>query len=65
MTNQLIITSVEELFLCLDDINEYVNSIILYHYGHKDIDLREILSYLSWVDKTTESIKKFIFEKLG
>ena len=39
MDKTISIYSLEELILYLNDINEYVNSILLYHYGYNELDL--------------------------
>lgn len=62
MNNHVTIASTEELFLYLDDINEYINSLLLYHHGYDSLDLDEILTYLSCVNEIIESIKEFICE---
>lgn len=65
MSNKTTIVSFNDLFLYLDDINQYVNSILLYHQGYNNLDLDEILIYLSCVSEIIEDIKKFICEKIG
>ena len=60
MNNEIIIYSINELELYLDDINEYVNSILLYHYGYDKLDSDEILMYLSSVNEIIKAIKQFI-----
>ena len=41
-----------EINLLLDDINEYVNSILLYlNNPNSNLDLKEIVMYLSSVDE--------------
>lgn len=62
MNNEITIYSIDELKLYLDDIDEYVNSILLYHSGYDKLDLNEILMYLSSVSEIIEAIKKFICE---
>lgn len=64
MSDKTTIISFNDLFLYLDDINEYVNSILLYHCGYKDLDLKEILTYLASIDEIIGSIKQFICENL-
>lgn len=54
------IASRAELFTYLDDIVEYVNSIILYHNGYNCLDLDEILSYLSTIEDLVDNIKLFL-----
>lgn len=62
MNGEIKINSINELILYLDDIDEYVNSILLYHNGYDKLDLDEILMYLSCVSEIIESIKLFICE---
>ena len=62
MNNEIIINSIDELTLYLDDIDEYVNSILLYHNGYDKLDLDEILMYLSCVSEIIDAIKQFICE---
>ena len=64
MVDKTDISSFDDLFLYLDDIDEYVNSILLYHNGYDCLDIDEILMYLSCVSEIIESIKKFICENL-
>lgn len=59
------IVSFNDLFLYLDDIDEYVNSILLYHYSYNNLDLNEILMHLSCVSEIINAIKEFICEKLN
>ena len=62
MNSEITIYSIDELILYLDDINEYVNSILLYHNGYDKLDLDEILMYLSCGSEIIEAIKQFICE---
>lgn len=64
MIDKTNIVSFNDLFLYLDDIDEYVNSILLYHYGY-NLDLNEILMHLSCVSEIINAIKEFICEKLN
>ncbi len=57
------IESRTELYSYLDDIVEYVNSIILYHNGYKCLDLDEILFYLSTIEELVDNIKLFLLEE--
>lgn len=53
-----------EIDLLLDDINEYVNSILLYLNNPNSIlDLKEIEMYLSSVDEIIKTIKKLLLER--
>lgn len=60
MDKTISIYSLEELILYLNDINEYVNSILLYHCGYNELDLEEILIYLSCVNEIIEAIKVYL-----
>lgn len=64
MKKEMIITSLYDLFLYLDDIKDYVDSILYYHLENKNADLDEILMYLSSVDEIIEAIKEYINENL-
>lgn len=53
-----------EIYLLLDDINEYVNSTLLY-LTTKDnnlYDVKEIIMYLSSVDETITTIKNLLIK---
>lgn len=52
MKNNCIVSSLEELLLYLNDIDEYVNAILLYHKGNNKLDLDEII----------DSIKLFLLK---
>lgn len=53
-----------EINLLLDDINEYVNSILLYlNNPNSNLDLKEIVMYLSSVDETIKTIKQLLLER--
>lgn len=53
-----------EIDLLLDDINEYVNSILLYlNNPNSNLDLKEIEMYLSSVDEIIKTIKKLLLER--
>ena len=53
-----------EINLFLDDINEYVNSILLYlNNPNSNLDLKEIIMYLSSVDEIIKTIKKLLLER--
>lgn len=64
MDNEIVINSLYDLFLYLDDINGYVNSILYYHYINPNIDLDEILMYLSCVDGIIDAVKNYISKNL-
>lgn len=59
MDNNCEIESLLQVFLYLDSINEYVNSILLYHQGYI-CDLDEIIMYLSGVDEIINTIKIYL-----
>lgn len=53
-----------EINLLLDDINEYVNSILLYlNNPNSNLDLKEIVMYLSSVDEAIKTIKQLLLER--
>ena len=60
MNNEITICSNDDLLLYLDDISEFVNSILLYHNGYDKLDLDEILTNLSSISEIVEAIKQFI-----
>lgn len=50
-----------EIELLLDDINEYTNSVLLYlNNPNSNIDLKEIIMYLSSIDEIIATIKKIL-----
>ena len=52
-----------EIELLLDDINEYTNSVLLYlNNPNSNIDLKEIIMYLSSIDEIIATIKKISLE---
>lgn len=54
-----------DIILYLDDINNYVNSILYFHSCSNDIkkelDLKEILMYLSSVPEIIQDIKDYLY----
>ena len=64
MDETIEIYSTEEFFLYLNDINEYVNSILLYHCENNELDLKEILMYLSSIDEIIDAIKIYLTKNL-
>lgn len=64
MNNETVITSLYDLFLYLDDTKGYVDNIIYYHNENKDVDLDEILMYLSSVNEIIDAIKDYISKNL-
>lgn len=57
--------SFEDIIMYLDDIDNYVNSILFYHScsltRKKDLDLKEILMYLSCVPEIVQDIKNYLY----
>lgn len=54
-----------EIELLLDDINEYTNSVFLYlNNPNSNIDLKEIIMYLSSIDEIIATIKKILLERI-
>lgn len=54
-----------EIELLLDDINEYTNSVLLYlNNPNSNIDLKEIIMYLSSIDEIIATIKKYYYERI-
>lgn len=53
-----------EIYLLLDDINEYVNSTLLYLTAKDNnlYDVKEIIMYLSSVDETITTIKNLLIK---
>ncbi len=58
--------NVENIIMYLDDISSYVNSILFYHScsykKQKELDLSEILMYLSSVSEIIQDIKDYIYK---
>ena len=53
-----------EINLLLDDINEYVNSTLLYlNNANSNIDVNELVMYLSCVDEIIKTIKNLLLER--
>ena len=53
-----------EINLLLDDINEYIYSTLLYLNNHNsNLDLKEIIMYLSSVDEIIDTIKLLLERK--
>lgn len=53
-----------EINLLLDDINEYINSVLLYLTDLDSyFDLEEIIMYLSSSDEIITTIKKILLER--
>lgn len=55
-----------EIELLLDDINEYTNSILLYlNYpnSNSNLNLQEIIMYLSSIDEIIMTIKNLLSER--
>ena len=59
------IDNLDDFILYLDDIDNYVDSILFYHQDYdNNLDLIELLSYLSSVHEIIENLKLFIYENL-
>ena len=59
------IDNLDDFILYLDDIDNYVDSILYYHQDYNNnLDLIELLSYLSSVHEIIENLKLFIYENL-
>ena len=59
------IDNLDDFILYLDDIDNYVDSILFYHQDYDNtLDLIELLSYLSSVHEIIENLKLFIYENL-
>ena len=59
------IDNLDDFILYLDDIDNYVDSILYYHQDDdNNLDLIELLSYLSSVHEIIENLKLFIYENL-
>lgn len=53
-----------EIELLLNDINEYSNSVLLYlNNPNSNLDLKELIMYLSSVNEIIETIKKLLIER--
>ncbi len=57
--------NIEDIIMYLDDINSYVNSILYYHScsskEKKELDIKEILMYLSSVSEIIQDIKNYLY----
>ena len=59
------IDNLDDFILYLDDIDNYVDSILFYHQDYdNNLDLIELLSYLSSVNEIIKNLKLFIYENL-
>ena len=59
------IDNIDDFILYLDDIDNYVDSILYYHQDYNNnLDLIELLSYLYSVHEIIENLKLFIYENL-
>lgn len=59
------IDNLDDFILYLDDIDNYVDSILFYHQDYdNNLDLIELLSYLYSVHEIIENLKLFIYENL-
>lgn len=59
--------NLNDVILYLDDINSYVYSILYYHTCplnvRQELDLTEILMYLSTVSEIIQDIKNYLYSK--
>ncbi len=59
--------NLNDVILYLDDITLYVNSILYYHSCPLDVrqnlDLKEILMYLSVIPEIIQDIKSYLYSK--
>lgn len=57
--------NLEDIITYLDDIDNYVSSILFYHScsldRKKELDLKEILMYLSCVPEIIQDIKDYLY----
>lgn len=57
--------NLEDIIMYLDDIDNYVNSILFYHSCSlnikRELDLKEILMYLSCVPEIIQDIKDYLY----
>lgn len=57
--------NLEDIIMYLDDINNYVNSILYYHScslnRKTELDLKEILMYFSIIPEIVQDIKDYFF----
>ena len=59
------IDNLDDFILYLDDIDNYVDSILYYHQDYNNnLDLIELLSYLYSVHEIIENLKLFIYVNL-
>ena len=59
------IDNLDDFILYLDDIDNYVDSILYYHQDYNNnLDLIELLSYLYSVHEIIGNLKLFIYENL-
>lgn len=63
MKYTIVLDSFNDIILYLGDIDNYVNSILYYHkYYNENLDLSEILMYLSFVHEIIENLKLYLYE---
>lgn len=57
--------NLEDIIMYLDDIDNYVSSILFYHScsldRKKELDLKEILMYLSCVSEIIQDVKDYLY----
>ena len=63
MDYSMSISGFDDIILYLNDIDNYVNSILYYHNDYNEnLDLNEILMYLSGVHEIIENLKLYLYE---
>ena len=63
MDYSMSISGFDDIILYLNDIDNYVNSILYYHNDYNEnLDLKEILMYLSGVHEIIENLKLYLYE---
>lgn len=57
--------NLEDIIMYLDDIDNYISSILFYHScslnKRKELDLKEIIMYLSSVPEIIQDIKDYLY----
>lgn len=63
MNYSININSFNDIILYLNDIDNYVNSILHYHNNYNEnLDIKEILMYLSSVHEIIENLKYYLYQ---
>lgn len=63
MDTEIIITSIDDVILYLNDIVEYVDSLLYYWNGHEVYDMTEIMYSLLSISEIVETIKHYLYQK--